>query len=521
MQLENLHKHVHLNKMANGTVEVLFAGQPALSVSSAGGDFFFTLNPVFCRLMYGANVFSDIPYCTEPHDSIEMAVAAGLEALDGMGAFSKMADIPEDTYAATVQKSMDDARHHFTNDLSKFAATNGASITESHLYIRKLMAGNVTPTHDAETLVEKFKSGAELDASEYRSLCEHTFYQNPAVYGENGLPVHCKMEFAKPIIQEHAIPQQETTVEATETALEATKTEKTAQSLFEKFKARKQYVAEGMRLISTHENGNRTAKVYKDSEWGEHRVKFYTDGNHHKEADYHTDDKSDATDTAKHWIKQGNVQEGVRSEFSANDFLANSRLGSPSDLKDHPLAKKRKEIRIVSPTGGTVFKHTDSAVVKQKYAAMGSPKSHKIVEDFEDGSNEDVTHIFEDAEAAYKKWETKVKEKHGDKGIKFKGRIESGVHTVSAEVPGQDRCYAVWDHDKNSGHIFEDEIAIVGEEFDINSIEMIAERELTPEEDKKREEIVTALKKKEGFVSKYGKDAIWAVATAQAKTASV
>lgn len=60
---------------------------------------------------------------------------------------------------------------------------------------------------------------------------------------------------------------------------------------------------EGLRLVSTHSEGNKTAKVYKDNDWGEYRVKHYTDGKHHTEADHHTDDKDDAIGTAQHWIK--------------------------------------------------------------------------------------------------------------------------------------------------------------------------------------------------------------------------
>jgi hypothetical protein len=68
----------------------------------------------------------------------------------------------------------------------------------------------------------------------------------------------------------------------------------------------KQGVSEGMRLVGKHGEGAKTAKVYKDHEWGEFRVKFYTDGKHEgEEADYHTDDKDDANDTAKSWTTKG------------------------------------------------------------------------------------------------------------------------------------------------------------------------------------------------------------------------
>ena len=64
--------------------------------------------------------------------------------------------------------------------------------------------------------------------------------------------------------------------------------------------------AESLRLVGKHGEGAKTAKVYKDHKWGEYRVKFYTDGKHEGEsADYHTDDRDDAHDTAKSWTTKG------------------------------------------------------------------------------------------------------------------------------------------------------------------------------------------------------------------------
>jgi hypothetical protein len=56
-----------------------------------------------------------------------------------------------------------------------------------------------------------------------------------------------------------------------------------------------------MRLITTIENDDMelSAKVYRDTDWNEYRVKFFECGIHQVEADYHTDDKDDALDTAK------------------------------------------------------------------------------------------------------------------------------------------------------------------------------------------------------------------------------
>lgn len=55
-----------------------------------------------------------------------------------------------------------------------------------------------------------------------------------------------------------------------------------------------------MRLIATIHRAaaDATAKIYRDSDWGEYRVKFYRAGQHQTGADYHTDDREDAHDTA-------------------------------------------------------------------------------------------------------------------------------------------------------------------------------------------------------------------------------
>lgn len=66
-------------------------------------------------------------------------------------------------------------------------------------------------------------------------------------------------------------------------------------------KLREEALIEGLRLIKTYTNGNKMAKVYKDNEWQEHRVKFYTDGKHHVDADHHSD-AEDAHATARHQI---------------------------------------------------------------------------------------------------------------------------------------------------------------------------------------------------------------------------
>ena len=59
--------------------------------------------------------------------------------------------------------------------------------------------------------------------------------------------------------------------------------------------------ARRLRRVETILNGGDglAAKVYRDAEWREYRVKFFRDGEYQEDADYHTDDKSDAQFTAR------------------------------------------------------------------------------------------------------------------------------------------------------------------------------------------------------------------------------
>lgn len=54
-----------------------------------------------------------------------------------------------------------------------------------------------------------------------------------------------------------------------------------------------------LKRIHVETNGDRTVKVYRDSEWNEYRARLYESGKLYAPADYHTDDRTDAIETAK------------------------------------------------------------------------------------------------------------------------------------------------------------------------------------------------------------------------------
>ena len=90
-----------------------------------------------------------------------------------------------------------------------------------------------------------------------------------------------------------------------------------------------------LRLVKTHTGPKgHVAKVYKDRDWGEHRVKFFSpEGKHFPDSDYHTDDVSDAHDTAQGQLNR--YKKGGKVKFSEG--------GSEEYTIDYP--NKAKEMR--------------------------------------------------------------------------------------------------------------------------------------------------------------------------------
>ena len=62
----------------------------------------------------------------------------------------------------------------------------------------------------------------------------------------------------------------------------------------------------GLRLVTSIaiQHTGKAAKVYRDADWNEYRVKFYRNGMYQEGADYHTDDRDDALGTAEVYTLQ-------------------------------------------------------------------------------------------------------------------------------------------------------------------------------------------------------------------------
>ena len=63
------------------------------------------------------------------------------------------------------------------------------------------------------------------------------------------------------------------------------------------------------------------AKVYRDTEWEEFRIKFFIGGKHQGgEADYFTSDKDEAIGNAKYWLAQQAIKAGYGQGFEESEL---------------------------------------------------------------------------------------------------------------------------------------------------------------------------------------------------------
>lgn len=159
MEIESLHKYISLNKLANGTVEVMFAGQPCLvalntpsysyGLGESYASYAWKINPVFAKLTYGANVFEDIPVCMSSFDTVEESIADGLVKLHEAGSFNTEVDIPDDTYAATMNDIVTESK------IYSVKKTN--SLVEATIMHNKFMESVVAPSKSVDDEYTKWE----------------------------------------------------------------------------------------------------------------------------------------------------------------------------------------------------------------------------------------------------------------------------------------------------------------------------------------------------------------------------
>jgi hypothetical protein len=144
-----------------------------------------------------------------------------------------------------------------------------------------------------------------------------------------------------------------------------------------------------LRLVKTHTGPKgHVAKVYKDRDWDEHRVKFFSpSGEHQKDADYHTDDISDAHDTAMSQVNKGYKRGGKVGKFAEGDRVEDLSKGAydksigPSE-EDMDMAKTIRSVprklyqgakSLLGGLTGSSSEKTPGAVTKTKESVTVAP----------------------------------------------------------------------------------------------------------------------------------------------------
>ena len=140
-----------------------------------------------------------------------------------------------------------------------------------------------------------------------------------------------------------------------------------------------------LRLIKTHTGPKgHVAKVYKDREYGEHRVKFFSpEGKHMTNADYHTDDVSDAHDTAEGQLnryKMGGKAKKFDSGGSTDDKYFVKDPKATADKASRELEEALNPLSMVKELAGKAknyFMPKGESVTKTKESVTVSPALKK------------------------------------------------------------------------------------------------------------------------------------------------
>jgi len=240
-----------------------------------------------------------------------------------------------------------------------------------------------------------------------------------------------------------------------------------------------------LRLSKTMKLGPHEAKVYRNTETGEHQVKFYTDNKHHSKADYYTDDKEDAHGTATVGLKD------LAKEHTKKMFKEEEQIDEISrELATNYVRAARTSTRDAyygddSKTMGKRKKGIDLALLKKwgdKKFGLPEPKVK--------ATTEDIDQIDELKKSTYQAVADEAKRRKENADAELDSGSKSKTLKKFSASYGKTMALAK------------------------KKMEKMDEKTLTPAEMKKREEIAMAIAKKNPDMPMANK---MAIATAAAK----
>ena len=141
-----------------------------------------------------------------------------------------------------------------------------------------------------------------------------------------------------------------------------------------------------LRLVMSHSGPKgHTAKVYKDQDWGEYRVRHYDeDGKYMPKLDYHTDDRDEAHDQAKYAVDKGFKSGGrAKKQDGGGTYNESGKRASLAEIEaeDRRMSARSRPVEGVSsrPTDKYGNRATDAdlgmVAPKPKPAMRGKPMS--------------------------------------------------------------------------------------------------------------------------------------------------
>jgi hypothetical protein len=201
-----------------------------------------------------------------------------------------------------------------------------------------------------------------------------------------------------------------------------------------------------LRLVKAHSGPDgHTAKVYKDQDWGEYRVKHYDEnGKYMPKLDYHTDDREEAHDQAKYTVDKG-FKAGGRAkkayggvpdrDISSRPTTDSGRRMTNEELGMVPGGVEPKKSKLVGPSSVAVSKVLAGMRDKRKHGGGAWEGSAK-----DESQDKKLAKKYGMSMAAWEKskMDKKHDTQHSSKGLKKGGRThrEMGGMNIPTDSSG-------------------------------------------------------------------------------------
>lgn len=247
----------------------------------------------------------------------------------------------------------------------------------------------------------------------------------------------------------------------------------------------------GRRIVHKIENNNKKAVVYKNYHTGEHEVEFHKDGNHLKDGTYFTDDEDDAIDTAKYFTNS--MDESYEMGW---DRSKSKILGEPGKYEVsyvHPKTDN-EETKVLKAEN---HKHAKDQIRKKFGDGVKIINARRLDEELKKPTKEDPLVTVHDKDGMTGHNLLSVMNDIHKTNIKHTDFIDGEANTISGRESKKPLVFKLskWNNE-------------------------LQEESMSPEQEKKREDIVKGMKKNfKSFRKQYGdkaKEVMYATATKMA-----